>query len=83
MKKDDYDFGFYGKGLDGYVHYKQAFDEINKSSPSRPTKKRNPQPPSTSDDLWDSFSVVFGGIVTIGGGLALLIWLISVFSSCM
>ncbi len=24
------DFGFYGKGLDGYVHYKQSFDSINK-----------------------------------------------------
>ena len=23
------DFGFYGKGLDGYVHYKQSFDRIN------------------------------------------------------
>ena len=26
------DFGFYGKGLDGYVHYKQYFDRINSSS---------------------------------------------------
>lgn len=26
------DFGFYGKGLDGYVHYKQSFDRINSSS---------------------------------------------------
>ena len=31
MKKDDY--GFYGKGIDGYVHYKQAFC-INRSESS-------------------------------------------------
>lgn len=24
-KKDD-DYGYFGKGIDGYVHYKQAFD---------------------------------------------------------
>ncbi|GEM_PF-516037 len=24
---DDPDFGFYGKGLNGYVHYNQDFDE--------------------------------------------------------
>lgn len=28
MKKDD--FGFYGKGLDGYVHYKQSFDQTQR-----------------------------------------------------
>ena len=26
---DKNDFGFYGKGLDGYVHYMQSFDRIN------------------------------------------------------
>lgn len=26
---DKNDFGFYGQGLDGYVHYKQSFDQIN------------------------------------------------------
>lgn len=25
----DQDFGFYGKGVDGYVHYKQDFDRIH------------------------------------------------------
>ena len=24
----DQDFGFYGRGIDGYVHYKQDFDRI-------------------------------------------------------
>lgn len=31
MKNDDFDF--YGKGLDGYVHYTQAFDETQKDAP--------------------------------------------------
>lgn len=25
----DNDYGFYGSGLDGYVHYKQSFDNIS------------------------------------------------------
>lgn len=29
---DKKDYGFYGKGLDGYVHYKQSFDRIGKKS---------------------------------------------------
>lgn len=26
------DFGYFGKGLDGYVHYKQSFDDNFKNS---------------------------------------------------
>jgi hypothetical protein len=26
------DYGFYGKGLDGYVHYTQSVDEISKGN---------------------------------------------------
>lgn len=33
MKKDDY--GPYGEGIDGYVHYKQAFDRAQGSSGRR------------------------------------------------
>lgn len=33
MSKND--FGFYGSGLDGYVHYKQSVDRINQSAPKR------------------------------------------------
>ena len=29
----DQDFGFYGKGVDGYVHYKQDFDRIHGGGP--------------------------------------------------
>ena len=31
MKNDDY--GFYGKGLDGYVHYRQGMEEAERSAP--------------------------------------------------
>ena len=30
MKNDDY--GFYGKGLDGYVHYRQGMQEAARSA---------------------------------------------------
>lgn len=30
---DDKDFGFYGKGLDGYVHYQQGMEEAEHSAP--------------------------------------------------
>lgn len=30
---DDKDFGFYGKGLDGYVHYRQGMEETEHSAP--------------------------------------------------
>ena len=38
MKKDQ-DFGFYGKGLDGYVHYRQGMEEAKRSegAPRRPS----------------------------------------------
>ena len=80
MKKDDFDP--FGKGFDDYVHYKQFLDEFQKESPNRPVRKSNTSPPS-ADDPWESFKVILGGVVTIGGGLALLIWIISVFYSCM
>lgn len=30
----DMDFGFYGKGIDGYVHYSLAIDRIQKEEES-------------------------------------------------
>ena len=32
MKKDQ-DFGFYGKGLDGYIHYRQGMEEAKRNEP--------------------------------------------------
>ena len=71
MKKDDY--GFYGKGIDGYVHYKQAFDEMHKSSASHSSHRINPRHSYTSGDSWDTLFTIIGGVFVIGGGLALII----------
>lgn len=38
MKNDDY--GFYGKGLDSYVHYRQGMQEAQRNAPS--SAGRNP-----------------------------------------
>lgn len=51
MKNDDY--GFYGKGTSGYVHYKQAFDESQKSKSEAGSahhpKKSEPKIPLSKD----------------------------------
>ena len=61
MKKDDY--GFYGSGLDGYVHYRQGMAESARNAPS--SHGYNSYDSSDSDydsdydsdtDLTDSFS---------------------------
>ena len=51
------DFGFYGKGLDGYAHYKQSMDEINKRAPRAQRPPQNlveqdaqPDPKSPEND---------------------------------
>lgn len=36
----DWDFGYFGKGVDGYAHYKQAFDR--NFSKKNPTTKPAP-----------------------------------------
>lgn len=38
------DFGFYGKGTDGYVHYKQSFDRIRKEQGGRSGPGRGQDP---------------------------------------
>ena len=51
------DFGFYGKGMDGYAHYKQSMDEINKRAPRAQRPPQNleeqdaqPDPKSSEND---------------------------------
>lgn len=51
------DFGFYGKGMDGYAHYKQSMDEINKRAPRAQRPPQNlveqdaqPDPKSPEND---------------------------------
>lgn len=39
MKKDDY--GYFGKGTEGYIHYKKTFDRLQAE---QPPKAKHPQP---------------------------------------
>jgi hypothetical protein len=45
MNNDDY--GYFGKGTEGYIHYKQAFDESFKNNASS-TYRRTPQSKMTT-----------------------------------
>lgn len=47
-KQDDY--GYFGKGIDGYVHYKQAFDRnfLGNKSVHNNVKQRQPKPVQSS-----------------------------------
>jgi len=49
MSKND--FGFYGSGLDGYVHYKQSVDRINQSAPMRKYEVKSQK--NTRKSNWD------------------------------
>lgn len=49
MSKND--FGFYGSGLDGYVHYKQSVDRINQSAPMRKHEVKSSK--NTRKGNWD------------------------------
>ena len=33
MSMKDWDFGYFGKGLDGYIHFRQGMQEIESHSP--------------------------------------------------
>ena len=33
MSMEDWDFGYYGKGLDGYVHFRQGIKDIESHAP--------------------------------------------------
>ena len=48
MKNDDY--GFYGKGLDGYVHYRQGMQEAARNAPNASGGRR---PVSTEQKTTD------------------------------
>jgi hypothetical protein len=59
------DFGYFGKGIDGYVHYMQAFDESNKGGGG------GKKPTSGSGCLTALIQVV-AGLVIIGAVIASL-----------
>ena len=52
MKNDDY--GFYGKGLDGYVHYRQGMQEAARNAPNASGGRR----PVSAEQKTDRKSVV-------------------------
>ncbi|MDO5142255.1 MAG: hypothetical protein Q4D31_04475 [Eubacteriales bacterium] len=49
MKKDDY--GYFGKGLDGYAHYKQAFDQTHRSDAPSSGRRRSRSGEMSSEQL--------------------------------
>ncbi|MBS7225041.1 MAG: hypothetical protein KH050_06820 [Clostridiaceae bacterium] len=69
MKKNDY--GFYGKGIDGYVHYKQAFDESQKHRPRSNAQRKSISNKEHSSGRTDN---LFNCIVAILG-FAGMIWI--------
>lgn len=48
MKNDDYDF--YGKGLDGYVHYRQGMQEAARNAPNASGGRRPSAAPQHTDE---------------------------------
>ena len=48
MKNDDY--GFYGKGLDGYVHYRQGMNEAARNAPPASGGRRPPAAPQPTNE---------------------------------
>ena len=69
MKKDQ-DFGFYGKGLDGYVHYRQGMEEAKRNAPKAAPRHQNlyvsPQE-GTGDSPMAILMMIIGGLGLLGG----------------
>ncbi len=51
------DYGYFGKGTEGYVHYKQAFDESQ--------KQKQPSPPRRPSSGLPGYVWVIGGIAIV------------------
>lgn len=49
MKKDDY--GYFGKGTEGYIHYKKTFDRLQAEQPPK-AKRRQPAGQQMSQREW-------------------------------
>lgn len=74
----DWDFGYFGKGIDGYVHYMQAFNRnFPKSSRQSRMKLANPRPryvpPKEEGDLLQS-------LAELGGLFMIIVILLGVLS---
>lgn len=82
MNTDDY--GYFGKGTEGYIHYKQTFDDCFKDT--TPVRRRTIQSkrtvPKTKEE-WESGRKFFFGFVTVCGVFCgsvifvLLVWLLA------
>ena len=65
----DWDFGYFGKGIDGYIHYTQAFNRNFPQSSRQSEAKRAEQkpryvPPKEEGDLLQSLAEL-GGLFMI------------------
>jgi hypothetical protein len=82
MNNDDY--GYFGKGTEGYIHYKQTFDECFKDTTPvrRGTIQSKLTVPKTKEE-WKSSREFFRGFVAVCGVICgstifvLLVWLIA------
>ena len=69
MKKDQ-DFGFYGKGLDGYIHYRQGMEEAKRNEPkAAPRRRETPVSPQAGagDSPMAILMMIIGGLGLLGG----------------
>ena len=77
---DDHDYGFYGKGLDGYVHYRQAMEESNQANRNRYNNSvqmpvsREPTPEEKRKACAVTLAILFAVILIICLIVAFLGW---------
>ena len=69
----DWDFGYFGKGIDGYVHYMQAFHRNFPQSSRPPEAKRAEQKPKEEESLLQS-------LAELGGLFMIIVILLGVLS---
>ena len=69
MAKWDQDFGYFGKGLDGYVQYMETFNEVNKKNePPAPDCDREP----ADEDFAAKVDDALLRVLTLKEGMGLL-----------
>lgn len=76
----DWDFGYFGKGIDGYVHYMQAFNRnFPQNSKQSDAKRAKPRPsyvpPKEQGSLLEDLAELAGlfMIIVIQVGILLLL----------
>jgi hypothetical protein len=83
MNNDDY--GYFGKGTEGYIHYKQTFDKCfkNDTAATRSTITPHKAPTPQTKEAQESDRRIFLGIIKVCGVFCastifvLLVWLVS------